>query len=132
MMVEDRNYGFGNVCWTVVFKDSPYKELNDVQIDAKDFKAICKMSRFGFNFDRKPITEANFKVFYSDADKHGKFLSWYKDVFSTCSSRLGNTKNYFAEAMLYMYDGDNGKLLRKYSIYKVFPIEMANEYDEMF
>lgn len=126
MIMEDSSH----VCWTVVFEDSPYKELNDVKIDAKDLKAIGEMSRFGFNFGRKPITEANFKVFYSDADKHGKFLSWYKDVFSTCNSRLGNTKNYFAKAMLYMYDGDNRKLLRKYSIYKVFPVEMKCEYDD--
>ncbi len=129
MIMEDSS-SVGRVCWTVVFKDSPYKELNDAQIDIKDIKAIGEMSRFGFNFGRRPITEANFKVFYSDADKHNKFLSWYKEVFSTCNSHLGDTKNYYAKAMLYMYDSDNGKLLRKYSIYNVFPIEMKSEYDD--
>lgn len=113
--------------WTVVFKDSPYKELNDVQIDIKDIEAGNEALRFGFG---RPIAEVNFKVFYSDSDKRDKFLSWYKEMFSTCNSHLGDTKNYYAEAMLYMYDGDNGKLLRKCSVYKVFPIEMSNEYGD--
>lgn len=121
--MEDRS----RVCWTVVFKDSPYKELNDIQIDIKDFKAGNEMPCTGFG---RPITEVNFKVLYSDTDKHDKFLSWYKDVFSTCNSHLGCIKNYYADAMLYMYDGNNGKLLRKCSIYRVFPIEMTDRYGD--
>ena len=123
MIMEDRSC----VCWTVVFKDSPYKELNDIQIDIKDFKAGNEIPCTGFG---RPITEVNFKVLYNDADRHDKFLSWYKEVFSTCSSHLGDTKNYYADAMLYMYDGDNGKLLRKCSVYRVFPIMMTDKCDD--
>ena len=115
-----------NLDFYIVFKDAHYAALNDYRFDVKNIKVDTDVPGFG-----GPKTEITFDLIYKKAiDKKNNFIHWFKDVYAPCGDKLGVTSNpyYYAEnAILYMADCNTGKLIRKWSLCKVFPIEYINE-----
>ena len=110
----------------IVFKDAPYSALNDYKFDIKNVQVDTNVPGFD-----GPKTEITFDLMYKKTiDKNNNFIHWFKDVYSPCGDKLGAAFNqYYAENVtLYMEDGDTGKLLRKWSLFKVFPIEYSYEH----
>ena len=114
-----------NKCWSVVFKDSPYETLNNVQLDVTNIQADNEVSVFC-----DPKLKITFDaVFKSDFNGYNNLKSWFHDMYSPCMSN-GISRGFRArsveDATLYLYDGDNGKLLRKFNLYNVYPIEYTD------
>lgn len=122
----DTAFESNNLDFYIVFNDAPYAALNGYKFDVKNFQVDTDVPGFG-----GPKTEITFDLTYKKAiDKNSNFIHWFKDVYPTCSDKLGVAFNpYYAEdAILYMGDGNTGKLLRKWTLFKVFPIEYVDEH----
>lgn len=115
-----------NKCWSVVFKDSPYETLNNVKLDVTNIQADNEVS--GFCGPKLKITFD--AVFRSDFNGYNSLKSWFHNMYSPCMSN-GINRVFRArcveDATLYLYDGDNGKLLRKFNLYNVYQIEYTDE-----
>ena len=114
-----------NKCWSVVFKDSPYDIINNVQFDVSNIKADANVE-VGFGSTKLEIT---FDIAYKNAQENVNcFTNWFEDIYAPCCRHTGFKSYYADKAILYLYNGDNGKLLRKFILWKVYPIEVINEY----
>ena len=115
-----------NLDFYIVFNDAPYVALNVYKFDVKNIQVDTDIPGFC-----GPKTEITFDLMYRKAvDKNSNFIRWFKDVYSPCGDKLGVAFNpYYAEnARLYMTDGNTGKLLREWTLFKVFPIEYVDEH----
>jgi hypothetical protein len=122
----DPTFESNNLDFYMVFNDAPYAALNGYKFDVKNVQVDTDVPGFG-----GPKTEITFDLMYKKAiDKNNNFIHWFKDVYSPCGDKLGVAFNpYYAEdAILYMADGNTGKMLRKWTLFKVFPIEYVDEY----
>ena len=114
-----------NAKWSVVFTDSPYDVLNNVQFDVSNVKADTNVEA-GFGGTKCEIT---FDVAYKNEQEKSKcFPNWFEDIYAPCCRHTGFKPYYADKAVLYLYNGDNGKLLRKFILWKVYPIEIINEH----
>jgi hypothetical protein len=116
----DPTFESNNFDFYIVFNDAPYAALNGYKFDVKNVQVDTDVHGFG-----GPKTEITFDLMYKKAiDKNNNFIRWFKDVYSCCFNP------YYAEdAILYMADGNTGKLLRKLTLFKVFPIAYVNEHN---
>ena len=116
-----------NKCWSVVFKDSPYETLNNVKLDVTNIQADNEAS--GFCGPKLEITFDS--AFRSDFNGYNNLKSWFHDMYSPCMSNWVNRAfraHSVEDATLYLYNGDNGKLLRKFHLFNVYPIEYTDEH----
>ena len=115
-----------NKRWSVEFKDSPYETLNNVQLDVTNIHVDNEVS--GFCGHKLEITFD--AVFSSGFNGYNSFKSWFHDMYTP---RVSNGINrlfrahYVEDATLYLYDCGNEKLIRKFNLFKVYPIEYTEE-----
>lgn len=111
--------------FVIKFKDAPYDILNNTQFDVSNIKADTNVEA-GFGDTKCELT---FDIAYKNEQEMAKcFTNWFEDVYAPCSRHTGFKLYYADKATLYLYDGDNGKLLRKIILWKVYPIEIINEH----
>lgn len=122
----DQTFESNNLDLYIVFNDAPYAALNGYKFDVKNIQIDTDVPGFGC-----PKTEITFDLIYKKSiDKYNSFIHWFKDVYTPCGDKLGVAFNsYYAEnAILYMADGNTGKLLRKCTLFKVLPIEYVDDH----
>lgn len=122
----DSTFESNNIDFYIIFKDAPYTTLNDIKFDIENIQVDTDVPGFGGH-----KTEITFDLVYKKSlDKNNNFIHWFKDIYSPCRDKLDVAFNpYYAEnATIYMCDGNTGKLLRKWTLFKVFPIEYVDEY----
>ena len=122
----DPTFESNNLNFYIVFNDAPYTALNGYKFDVKNFQIDTDVHGFG-----SPKTEITFDLMYKKAiDKNSNFIHWFKDVYSLCGDKSEVTFNprYAEDVILYMGDGNTGKLLRKWTLFKVLPIEYVDKY----
>ena len=112
-----------NAKWSVVFDNSPYESLNDTKFDVKCAKAE--------SYDEAiigTIVKVTFDVLYKNNDIYTVkgFANWFNDVY-----RQREFSPYYADkATIYLHSCDNDKLIRKFNLCKIFPIDFINEYSD--
>lgn len=103
-----------NIVWAVEFKNSEYYTLNNFKFDVKN---VTMNNHYP---PTTPVNEVHFNLL--TIDKYRQFSNWFMDVFSTCNKKC--FRPYFADATLYLYNSDTGKLIREYSLVNVYPISI--------
>ena len=115
-----------NIGWFVIFKNSEYTTLNNFEFDVRNVTindhyvvrgAVCSPSR--------SANEVRFDLLATD--KYKQFSNWFMDVFSTYNKKC--FRPYYADATLYLFNSDTGKLIREYSLVNVFPISINDVSD---
>lgn len=120
----DPTFENNNLNSYIVFSDAPYEVLNDYKFDVKNVKVDTNVPGFC-----GPKTEITFDVVYKNEQEKTKcFNNWFEDIYAPCCGHTGFKPYYADKATLYLYNGDNVKLLRKIILWKVYPIEIINEH----
>ena len=105
--------------YTVIFSNTPYEVLNDVQFDVGNFE-INNLTGL-----RRISTCISFNIIQEFSDEVRKaFSKWYEYTFA----HINDCHNeYEATVVLIRYD-KNGNLLRKYALDRVFPADASFGY----
>lgn len=105
--------------YTVIFSNTPYEVLNDVQFDVGNFE-INNLTGL-----RRTSTCISFNIIQEFNDEVRKaFSKWYEYTFA----HINDCHNeYEATAVLIRYDKD-GNILRKYALDRVFPADASFGY----
>lgn len=106
--------------YTVIFSNTPYEVLNDVQFDVGNFE-INNLTGL-----RRISTCISFNIIQEFSDEVRKaFSKWYEYMFAHINDYSHH--EYEANAVLLRYDKD-GNLLRKYALDRVFPVNASFGY----